>query len=1164
MPDSTTEQDVVAGVTQAPVQAPSILDRLGDYRILREIGRGGMGFVYEALQESLSRRVALKVLPGTALLDPQMAIRFHREAQAAARLHHTNIVQVYGVGEHNGLHYYVMQFIQGRSLDRVLAELRGLREKPNGSSGPDSQERARRDAAHDLLQGRSDPSEVVVPPPADATQLYQPAGQASAPAPPKPEMPAPPPPVANQFGTYYWRGVARIGIQVAQALAYAHGQGLLHRDIKPSNLLLDDQGTVWITDFGLAKEACDGDGLTRPGEVVGTVRYLGPERFRGLSDARSDIYSLGLTLYELLTLTPAFTSPDRSQLLQKVMHEEPRRPRLVNSGVPRDLETVVLKAIARDPERRYSTAREFAEDLQRFLDDRPIRARRAGSLERSWRWCRRNPKMASLSLAVLLLCLTVAIGSTVAAVRIAAARDDQERERLRAEANARKSHDGLVQLQITKGLELVDGGDLFGALGWFARGLVLDAGEPGEEMHRIRLNAILCQCPRLVQMVFHEGPTYSVEFSPDGRRFITSGDDGVSQVWDRASGAPVLPPLRHRAAVTYATFSPDGRRLLTTSQDGTARLWDAATGTAIGQAMTHADAVWTGSFSTDGRFVATASEDKTARVWDAATGKPITPPLTHDKPVAQATFSDDGRWVVTCSEDKTAKIWDVATGRLHLPPLQHDDGIDWAVLSPNAQALLTVAGNNAYLWDTRAGTLTSKHKLHGEARRCAFSPDGKRYVVAGGDIAQVWDTSTGLRVGAPMRHATHIWFVTFSPDGRRVATVGGDASRLWDAVTGEPLTPLLRHHGLANHAAFTPDGRFVATTGGNTANVWDTAIMQPAITPLQQALDVKTPVFSADGRLVAGRSPAVGRIGVWDTATGRSLPTPEKYQGSYLYAGFGAGGSWLVTTQDKTASVWELATRQELHSLPAAEARLRCIAISPDNRFAVTAGEDKTARVWDLHTAQQVGKDLRHADIVTSAAFSPEGSRVLTVCTDWTVRVRDWETGRSIGKVLKHGGPILHATFSPDGQSVLTSSHDRTSRVWDAETGEPRTPPLVHAGQVYAAAFSPDARYVATASADATARVWEAATGLPLTLPLRHGQDVIGVVFSPDGRLVMTVTKDGKVWRWDLGLTPDTRPTGDLVRLAQLLDGHELDAAGGFVPVDANSLKSLWRQFHSH
>jgi serine/threonine-protein kinase len=381
-----------------------IPERLGDFRILREVGRGGMGIVYEAEQKSLGRHVALKVLPSSSVLNPRTLQRFLREARAAARLHHTNIVPVFGVAEENGLHYYVMQFIAGSGLHEVIDELRCLEPakcSPNEESDavPDSGvTQGLGELARGLLTGHfalaasevttdaESPSDEPIAEHVHAANSQMLGG----------------PTTLSPSGRGFFCTVARLGLQVAQALAYAHGQGVLHRDIKPSNLLLDVQGTVWVADFGLAKAMDDTEGLTGEGDVLGTLRYMAPERFRGLSDARSDIYALGLTLYEILTLRPAFNQSERDRLIHQVTTEVPPRPRAITPGIPRDLETIVLKAIEHDPARRYPDAEEFAEDLQRFLSDRPIRARPVGFVERGWKWSRRKPAVAGLLVAFVL------------------------------------------------------------------------------------------------------------------------------------------------------------------------------------------------------------------------------------------------------------------------------------------------------------------------------------------------------------------------------------------------------------------------------------------------------------------------------------------------------------------------------------------------------------------------------------------------------------------------------------------------------------------------------------------------------------------------------------------------------------------------------------------
>jgi serine/threonine protein kinase/type II secretory pathway pseudopilin PulG len=359
---------------------------LGDYRLVREIGRGGMGVVYEAEQVSLSRRVALKVLPFAAALDGRHLQRFKHEAQAAAHLHHQNIVPVHAVGSERGVHYYAMQLIDGQTLAELIQD---LRRRAGLAPGPDGEAAA------------APGSPTVAAAAADAT--VRATG-------------------LDPHSSAFFRTAAQLGAQAAAALDYAHEQGIIHRDIKPANLLLDGRGTLWITDFGLARLQ-SGATLTATGDLVGTLRYMSPEQAlgqRGIVDQRTDIYSLGVTLYELLTLEPALNGRDRAELIRQIAMHEPRPPRHVNRAIPAELETIVLKAIAKSPGERYATAQELADDLGRFLKDEPIRARRPTAPQRVRKWARRHP--AVVWSAALLLVMAV-IGLTAALVAINAARN---------------------------------------------------------------------------------------------------------------------------------------------------------------------------------------------------------------------------------------------------------------------------------------------------------------------------------------------------------------------------------------------------------------------------------------------------------------------------------------------------------------------------------------------------------------------------------------------------------------------------------------------------------------------------------------------------------------------------------------------------------------------
>jgi serine/threonine protein kinase len=464
-----------------PPLAPAIRN-LGDFHILREVGHGGMGVVYEAEQVSLGRRVALKVLTDRLMQDARQKRRFEREAKAAARLHHTNIVPVFGTGEASGVPYYVMQFIQGMGLDVVIEELaRMAPETGSPAAVPLSSTKdvpaVRREApliARSLMTGEFCPASAAQEPGDELEGTLTQAGLDRAPAQPPAAVTLLPSSegthrVADTSGATssvtlpgqstsggkarkltYWQSAARIGVQVADALAYAHAQGVIHRDIKPSNLLLDLAGTIWVTDFGLAK-AEGSDNLTHTGDVIGTLRYMPPEAFDGRADARGDIYALGLTLYELAALRPAFAERERNRLIKQVTTTEPMPVGRVRKGVPRDLETIIHKAIDRDPARRYQTAVALCDDLQHFVDDEPILARRQSNWERARRWCRHNPAVAALIAFIALLMVGVTVASVVAAAyfdqtarKERTAREDAqtaEAAALKAQQQAKASYD---------------------------------------------------------------------------------------------------------------------------------------------------------------------------------------------------------------------------------------------------------------------------------------------------------------------------------------------------------------------------------------------------------------------------------------------------------------------------------------------------------------------------------------------------------------------------------------------------------------------------------------------------------------------------------------------------------------------------------------------------
>ncbi len=623
-------------------------ERLGDFRILRELGRGGMGIVYEAEQVALGRRVALKVLPRHVLGDGKATARFLREARAAARLHHTHIVPVFEVGRQGDDCYYAMQYIHGQGLDQVIVELRRL-------AHPPSEGEAGASAGATTSAGRDEAGEAVSRVARSLLSDTFEAGRDEGPG-----TPASSPPGDERAGgsavlpggaplsdfergrrRAYFRGVARIVSQAAGALAHAHARRVVHRDVKPSNILLDTAGIAWLADFGLAK--AEEDGLTGTGDVPGTLRYMAPERFRGEGDGRADVYALGLTLYELLTLRPAFDSLDRMQLIEMIRGREPPRPRAIDPRVPRDLETIALKAIDKDPGRRYQTADEMAEDLRRFLDGEPIRARRVSAWGRAALWARRRPAEAAL-VVVGLLAAFVTVGMAVSLWY-----GDRLRESL------------YLQKIATAGLAWRDGN--FGHL----EKLLDSCPDSFHDLWEWRFLKRLCH-PEKLLMPGHGGGVYHLAYSPDGTRIAAACLGGTVEHWDATSGRRIFARPAHaldgHGDAYGVAFSPDGRCFVTTGADGSVLRWDVATGRATRLAGPAPRPIWDVAFSPDGSRFATAESGGVVRLWDAKSGqgRALTGPPGRTGDVLQVAFSPDNRTLAFGGFAQPVTLWDLAAG----------------------------------------------------------------------------------------------------------------------------------------------------------------------------------------------------------------------------------------------------------------------------------------------------------------------------------------------------------------------------------------------------------------------------------------------------------------------------------------------------------------------
>ena len=1054
-------------------------ERLGDYLLLRRVGAGGMGIVYEAIEESLGRHVALKTLPSHHLADATRLERFRREARAAARLHHTHIVPVFGVGEHEGLHYYTMQFIRGHGLDTLLQEVKRLRQDSGASaaaSAPAGQ-RLSTTLAMGLRNGRFRAGEMErerstgaivsqshldpAPAPAATTSLASPSNERSV--------------LTDQSEAQYLRSVARIGVEVAEALEYAHQQGILHRDIKPSNLLLDAQGQVWITDFGLAK-AHDSDELTRTGDIVGTLRYMAPERFNGWSDPRSDIYALGATLYELLTTRPAFDESDRVKLIEQVLHEDPPPLRQFDRRIPRDVETIVLKALAKAPGERYATARQLADDLGRYLAGEPIQARPARTFERGWRWCKRHTLLAGLTAAFVLAVLGGLIGTTVGMLAALRARHDAEQESARAKAQTELAERRLYDVRMN---------------------LIRRYWED--------YNAKLWRRALDEQLPANQGGI-------DRRGFEWF-------YWQRKIDSGHTTLKGHGAAVTSAAFSPDGERLASASLDGTVKLWNTEAGQETRTLKGHTDLVGSVTFSPDGRRLASASDDQTVKLWDAETGHELQSLRGHASAVMSVVFSPDGNRLASASEDRTVKVWDAETGQEILTFQGHTDAVSaWrsartAIGSP--PRVRTTPSNVG----RRDGPRSPAVKTHFQpVMAVAFSPDGNRLVSAGQDgMLKVWDAVTGQEIRTLNGQHRRVESVAFSPDGKRLASVSWDLTvKVWDVETGRETLTLKGHTGQIHSVAFSPDGkRLVSASGDSTLKVWDAWNGQDTLTLKGHTNGLFSVAFSPDGtRLATAGFDQTSKV--WDAGTGQSIVTLMVPNGQAASAVFSPDGTRVVTANlDNTGTVWDAKSGALVFTLKGHTRRVTSASFSADGSRIVTGSDDQTAKVWDAGSGAEILTLGGHTGFVFSASFSPDGARIATGSYDGTAKIWDARSGAEIHTFKGHSGYVKSATFSPDGKRLSSASGDATVRVWDAETGQESLILNGHTAAVVSVAFSPDGRRLASASEDGTVKLRDAWTGLE-TLTLKgHTGPVRCVAFSRDGTWLASAGDDHIVKFWD-------------------------------------------------
>jgi|GEM_PF-530593 len=889
---------------------------------------------------------------------------------------------------------------------------------------------------------------------------------------------------------------------VCEAVQHAHQIGVIHRDLKPSNIIVGETGHPYVVDFGLAKSMMDAHPaatVSLEGEVAGTPAYMSPEQAAGNADrvdTRTDVYSLGAILFTLLTgQYPHDLSGSHFDVLRRLLEEEVIQPRKLSPKMDRDLESLLLKALERDPNRRYSSAAGLAEDIDNYLKGLPLIAAPQSQAYRVRSFIRRHRAgvLAGSLMAVsgvIALCVL-----SVSTVMIAREKDrthdalESERRAAEGAAEARALAEGQRGEAIKQrdlAYQNLYVGQIRLAPQYWQAGQILRMKEMlddympeegGADLRGWEWYYLLSLCHEdAMTLRGHTSQVSSVAWSPDGQSLASADENGMVRIWDAVAGREGRVFRAHNGSVSRVAWSPDGKNLASAGSDRVARVWDSAAGKEVHTLRGHSGGVNAVEWSPDGRRLASASSDRTVRVWDASTGQGCLTFHGHTSDVECLAWSPDGRWVVSGDSEGRLIMWEALTGQeIHAwQPFRHDL---WAVAwDPSGHSVAVGGyGNPVLIMDAATGETKVHIPLPCTTNCIVWSPDGRFIATASwNQMVQLWDVQTGSEVSAFRGHEGWVKSVAFSPDGRQLASGGNDREvKIWNRDRGEP--PLILQHPSVHGVAWNPKTGLLASAGGGKLRIWEPRTGREVVS-WDVPEGVESIAWDSEGTRLAGGpwGDPGNTLKAWDSTTGRevfSLPGGSN-------PAWSPDGRRLAFSLEETVEVWDLQTRERILGLTEPGESFSSVSWSPDGR-KIAAGGAGLVIVWDGTSGKRICVLEGHQRDrwVGALAWSPDSNRVVSGGWDQEIQVWDIEKGRETASLIGHTGAIFSLSWSPDGRRIASSGSDLTVKVWDIVTGRELLTLPSHAGRVSSVAWSPDGRQLASAAADGRIRIWNAEEG---------------------------------------------------------------------------------------